>query len=419
MLPIDGVALIHDFYIFSLQFFLQLIEVIDVEAKMVNNLGYRQSDSIPVLPQPGSNVVLTLDLEIQESAAKALKETGGKGAAAVVIDVNNGDILAMTSIPVFDPNQFTPGISHELWNSYLAARPSPLIFRATQERYPPGSIFKIVSGLALLEHGLNPTNQIYSAGYYQVGRRRINDTAAPGHYDFKRAFKKSSNTYFIHHTLDEGRGIKPIIEIGRQFFLGQSINLLPGQEAAGQFPTMSLIKQGWSDGDTANISFGQGPITATPLQMALMVATVANGGTVYHPRLIDRIESPDPNEATHTFSFSKGRQRGKLTVKPENLTIIRDAMRADVADDDGTGKRARIEGYQVCGKTGTAEVKSPRKGRYDITWFASFAPFKNPRYAVVVMVERGASGGLTCAPAAKKIYEALIKRDKQPGFVRN
>jgi penicillin-binding protein 2 len=94
-------------------------------------------------------------------------------------------------------------------------------------------------------------------------------------------------------------------------------------------------------------------------------------------------------------------------------------MRADVADDDGTGKRARIEGYQVCGKTGTAEVKSPRKGRYDITWFASFAPFKNPRYAVVVMVERGASGGLTCAPAAKKIYEALIKRDKQPGFVRN
>jgi len=380
---------------------------------LVNNLGYRQSDSIPVPPQPGSNVVLTLDLEIQESAAKALKETGGKGAAAVVIDVNSGDVVAMASIPFFDPNQFTPGISHGLWNSYLEARPSPLIFRATQERYPPGSIFKIISGLALLEHGLNPTNQIYSTGYYRVGRRRIEDTAAPGHYNFRRAFKKSSNTYFIHHTLEEGHGIKPIIDIGRQFFLGQRTNLLPGQETDGQFPTMSLIKQGWSDGDTANLSFGQGPITTTPLQMALMITAIANGGTVYHPRLIDRIESPDPNEAGHTFRFPKGRQRGKLTVKTENLTIIRDAMRADVADDDGTGKRARIKGYEICGKTGTAEVKSPREGWYNITWFASFAPFESPRYAVVVMVERGASGGLTCAPAAKKIYETLIARDKK------
>ena len=94
-------------------------------------------------------------------------------------------------------------------------------------------------------------------------------------------------------------------------------------------------------------------------------------------------------------------------------------MRADVADDDGTGKRARIEGYEVCGKTGTAEVRSPSEGRYKITWFASFAPFENPRYAVVVMVERGVSGGRTCAPAAKKIYEALIERDKKTGLARN
>ena len=390
-----------------------------IRSVLVNNLGYRQSDSILVPPQPGSNVVLTLDLEIQESAAKALEETGRKGAAAVVIDVNNGDIIAMTSIPVFDPNQFTPGISHELWNSYLESRPSPLIFRATQERYPPGSIFKIISGLALLEHGLNPTNQIYSAGYYRVGRRRINDTAAPGNYDFKKAFKKSSNTYFIQHTLKKGRGIKPIISTGNQFFLGQRTNLLPSQETGGQFPTMRLVKKDWRDGDTANISFGQGPITVTPLQMTLMVGTIANGGTVYHPRLISRIESPDPNEAVHAFRFPKGRKRGQLTVQPENLAIIRDAMRSDVADDDGTGKRARIEGYEVCGKTGTAEVKSPREGWYDITWFASFAPFENPRYAVVVMVERGVSGGQTAAPAAKKIYEALIERDKKSGFARN
>ena len=390
-----------------------------VRSVLVNNLGYRQSDSIPVPPQPGSNVVLTLDLEIQEAAMKALNETEGKGAAAVVIDVNSGDVVAMASIPVFDPNQFTPGISHQLWNSYLAARPSPLIFRATQERYPPGSIFKIISGLAALEHGLNPTTQIYSAGYYRVGRRRIKDTAAPGHYDFKRAFKKSSNTYFIHHTLEEGRGIKPIINIGQQLFLGQRTGLLPGQEAKEQFPTMAQVNQGWSDGDTANIAIGQGPITVTPLQMALVTATVANGGTVYHPRLVDRIESPDPSLQPHALRFPKGKRRGQLIVRPENLAIIRDAMRADVADDDGTGKRARIEGYEVCGKTGTAEVRSPSEGRYKITWFTSFAPFENPRYAVVVMVERGVSGGRTCAPAARKIYEALIERDKKTGLARN
>jgi penicillin-binding protein 2 len=153
--------------------------------------------------------------------------------------------------------------------------------------------------------------------------------------------------------------------------------------------------------------------------MALVTATVANGGTVYHPRLVDRIESPDPNLQPHALRFPKGKKRGQLIVRPENLAIIRDAMRADVADDDGTGKRARIEGYEVCGKTGTAEVRSPSEGRYKITWFVSFAPFENPRYAVVVMVERGVSGGRTCAPAARKIYEALIERDKKTGLARN
>jgi len=383
---------------------------------LVNNLGYRQSGSIPVPTQPGSNVVLTLNLKIQEAAMHALKETGVKAGAAVVLDVNSGDIVAMASIPVFDPNQFTPGISHQLWNSYLEADPSPLIFRATQERYPPGSIFKIISGLAALENGLNATNQIYSAGSVRVGRRRIKDTAAAGHYDFERAFLKSSNTYFIQNALAEGQGIRPIIKMGRQFFMGQRTGLLPGQESAGQFPDLARIQRGWSDGDTANIAIGQGPITVTPLQVALVTATVANGGTIYWPRLVDRIESPDPNEAAKALRFPKGRVRGRLVVRPENLKTLQQAMRADVADNGGTGRRARIEGYEVCGKTGTAEVKNSRAGNYKITWFASYAPFDRPRYAVVVMAERGTSGGGTCAPAAKKIYEALINHDEQPNI---
>ena len=385
---------------------------------LVNNLGYRQSDSIPVPPQPGSNVVLTLDLEIQKTAKEAMEDAGIKAGAAVVVDVNTGDIIALTSIPVFDPNAFAPGISHEQWNSYLNARPSPLLNRATQERYPPGSIFKIISGLAALENGLDPAEQQYSAGVAIIGRRRIKDTAAAGHYDFERAFKKSSNTYFIENALVDRDGIEQIIKMGHQFFLGQKTGLLPGQETAGQFPTLANVQnKRWTDGDTANIAIGQGAITVTPLQMALATAAVANGGTFYHPRLIDRVESPGTSRVTR--HFPRARVRGTLLAKPKHLAVLQQAMRADVADDDGTGKRARIEGYEVCGKTGTAEVKNSRDGNYKITWFASYAPFDAPRYAVVVMAERGASGGLTCAPVSKTIYEALIERDEQAALARN
>ena len=385
---------------------------------LVNNLGYRQSDSIPVPPQPGSNVVLTLDLEIQKTAKKAMEDAGIKAGAAVVVDVNNGDVIALASIPVFDPNAFAPGISHEQWNGYLNARPSPLINRATQERYPPGSIFKIISGLAALENGLDPAEQQYSAGVAIIGRRRIKDTAAAGHYDFERAFKKSSNTYFIENALVDRDGIEQIIKMGQQFFLGEKTGLLPGQETAGQFPTLADVQsKRWTDGDTANIAIGQGAITVTPLQMALATAAVANGGTFYHPRLIDRVEAPGTGQVTQ--QFPRARVRGKLLARPKHLAVLQQAMRADVADDDGTGKRSRIEGYEVCGKTGTAEVKNNRDGNYKITWFASYGPFEAPRYAVVVMAERGASGGLTCAPVCKKIYEALIDRDEQTALARN
>lgn len=384
----------------------------------VNNLGYRQAESLPVAAQPGSNVVLTLDFEIQEAAMKALVETGAKAGAAVVVEVNSGDITAMVSMPVFDPNKFFPSISVTNWQAYRNAKPSPLPFRATQERYPPGSIFKIISGLAALENGMDPAKHIECRGAYYIGRRAIRDTAAPGMYDFNRAFKKSSNYYFIHQAIGQGHGFEQIIKMGQQFYLGQKTGLLPGQETAGQFPKLSDGEKNWRDGDTANISIGQGPITVTPIQMALMTATVANGGTVYYPRLVDRIESQDSNEAALATRMPKGRIRGRLHARQKNLKVLQDAMYADVADDDGTGRRARIEGYGVCGKTGTAEVKTPGDP-HKITWFASYAPYEAPKYAVVVMVERGISGGTTCAPVAKKIFEALKARDERTQIAGN
>lgn len=380
----------------------------------VNNRGYRQAESTPLAPQSGSNVVLTLDLEIQQAAMNALTDGlnhgGHQAGAAVVTEVHSGDIVAIVSAPVFDPNEFTPGISHVLWNHYLTNRPSPLLFRATQERYPPGSIFKIVSGLAALENGLNPAEHIQCRGSYQIGRRRIKDTASPGLYDFKRAFKKSSNYYFIHQAVAENHGIEHIIRMAKQFHLGERTGLLPEQESAGQIPSEDRINQGWSEGDTANICIGQGEITVTPLQMALMVSAVANGGTCYYPRLVDRIESPDPNERQAARVFAKARIRSQLFVNQKSLETLQEAMYADVAEAEGTGRAAAIEGYDVCGKTGTAEVRGGGK----ITWFAAYAPFEKPRYAVVVMVENGASGGKTCAPISKEIFQALKQRDERP-----
>ena len=390
-----------------------------IRAVQVNNLGYRQAESMPVPPQSGSNIVLTLDLSIQESAMKALErglnKIGAKAGSAIVMAVDSGDIIAMASTPVFDPNQFTPGISHSLWNHYLTNRPSALLFRATQERYPPGSIFKIISGLALLENGLDPTKHIQCHGSYRIGHRTINCTASPGLYDFKRAFKHSCNSYFIHHAISQEHGIKHIIKMGEQFHLGERTGLLPEQETAGQFPSLNKVNQGWSDGDTANLSFGQGPITVTPLQMALMTAAIANGGTFYHPRIIDRIEPSNTNNTKSSINFPKSVIRSQLFVRPKNLDIIREAMYADVAESEGTGHSSYISGYDICGKTGTAQAGRGKK----ITWFTSFAPYKQPEYAVVVMVENGASGGKTCAPITKVIYEALISRDNQKNIARN
>ncbi len=383
---------------------------------LVNHLGYRQSESLIVPSQPGSHVYLTIDLAIQKIAHAALADSGHKAGAAVVLDVNTGDVIALASHPVFDPNEFIPGIDKKKWSEYRNSSPSPLLFRATQERYPPGSIFKIISGLAVLESGVVKTNDfMYCSGYYRLGRRNIDDTAPPGEYDFKKAFKHSSNTYFIHHGL--ACGIENIIRMGNQFFLGQRSGLLPRQEVAGQFPTLKEVSRNWRDGDTANVAFGQGPVTVTPLQMGLMTAAIANGGRVFRPRLVTRIEPADPDAFTEAMTFPQGKIRGQLRVNPHNLEAVQHAMWADVHEEGGTGHRAKIVGYAVCGKTGTAEVRSD--GRRDkITWFASYAPYERPRYAVVVMLESGISGGRT-APMAKKIFESLRDRDielsRRPG----
>ena len=378
-----------------------------VESVLVNNLGYRQSGKEIILepPMPGNNVVLTIDLDIQQAATESLKTHRGADAraAVVVMDVRTGDVLAMVSSPELNPD-------YQANDPKFLSDPKlkPEINRATQENYAPGSIFKPIVGLAALEAGLNPDAIVDNPGYVYVGRRHITDLAPPGQYNFRRAIIESCNTYFV--TVGLRAGIENIVGMAGKFHLGERTGLRTGQETTGVFPALKQVRNAdWRDGDSANICIGQGEMAVTPMQMAVAYAAIANGGTVLKPRLVEKIEDPVSGETL--TNFPSGLVRDHLGVSARNLNLLRDAMLAETVE--GTGKPAQVPGLQICGKTGTAQVMNALNQEIDrTTWFASFAPYENPHYSVVVMVESGTFGGPTCAPIAHDIYEAILHSEK-------
>jgi penicillin-binding protein 2 len=376
---------------------------------LVNNEGYSQTENTWSEAKPGDNVVTTIDLRLQQVAEQALKSVSGSATrgAAVVMEVHTGDILAMASSPAFNPNSFLPSLSPA--DGQRIAEQHAEENRATIENYQPGSIFKTVVGLACLEAGLDPNATIDNPGYIDVGRYRVHDLARPGTYDFHRALKMSSNTYFVDKGLHVA-GISNIVKLAQRLHLGERTGLPTRQEVPGIFPSLKKVGANWQDGDTANMCIGQGPMAVTPIQMAVLASALANGGKVLWPRLVDRIETADSTVGAPPKSFPATRVRDELGVKASNLQIVRKAMLADV-EEDGTGRAAAVPGMSICGKTGTAQVKNEHNETIgETTWFLSFAPYDEPRYAVVVMVEmeaRRGSGGGTCGPVAKGIYIAI------------
>ncbi len=392
----------------------QLRGTAGAKSVLVNNVGYRQTENIWSPAEPGRNVVLTIDLRLQEAAERALQNVSGATTrgAVVIMDVDTGDILSLASSPTLNPNHSVQGYPVGELERRRDPRFRPEINRATQENYPPGSIFKTIVGLACLEAGLDPRETIYNPGHIYVGKKQFRDLAPPGTYDFRRALKLSCNTYFITNGLRSAK-IAGIVKLGQRFHLGERAGLPTRQETGGIFPSLKKVNTGWFDGDTANICIGQGPIAVTPLQMAVVTAAIANGGKVLRPRLVDRIEPQEATLGAQPTVFPLSEVRDELGVKPRNLEILREAMLADVEDADGTGTKAAVPGLRIGGKTGTAQVKNAQGViTEDITWFVSFAPYEKPRYAVVVMVEGGGSGGATCAPIAGKIYTAILERER-------
>jgi penicillin-binding protein 2 len=325
----------------------------------------------------------------------------------------------MVSSPIYNPD-FSKNDPARMNDPQLR----PQINRAMQENLAPGSIFKTVVAIAALENGLNPNESFEveadrdkpTHGCIYVGKHKIHDEAPPGIYNFKKAFIHSSNSYFVHYGMDAGP--VNIVRVGREFHLGERTGLFAGQETRGNFPTLSAVQDSeWRAGETANLCIGQGDIDVTPVQMAVMVGAIANGGYVLWPRLVQRIQPLEAAAGQVTTNFPAGQIRDRVMIHPRNLNLLRQAMLADVGEKDGTGTQAAVPGLTICGKTGTAQVQDAaghETGRN--LWFASYAPFDRPRYAVVVMVESttGGFGGTVCAPIAHDIYEAIVKKGTPP-----
>ncbi len=392
---------------------------------LVNNLGFRQAEEVWSDAQPGENVVLAIDARLEKAAQQALQGVDGPDTrgAVVVMNVNTGDLLAMVSSPSFDPNLYVQGFTPQEWQRLNDPKLRPQINRATQDNFQPGSIFKTVTGLAALETGLNP-HALYTVapnprdpnhGVIWVDGHPFGDLARPGEYDFRRAFKRSSNAYFINAGLHAG--IENIVELARRFHLGQRTDMPTRQEVPGIFPTLNEVRsRGWYAGDSANICIGQGRMAVTPVQMAVVISALANGGKVLWPRLVIRTEPQSDIAGEKPEVFPKHRVRDELDVDPRNLQTVREGMLADVEDPDGTGTAAAVPGLRIAGKTGTAQVKNIHGITTDhTTWFASFAPYEHPKYAVIVMVQSGRSGGATCAPVARQVYTAIQECERLDG----
>jgi penicillin-binding protein 2 len=372
-------------------------------------------------PKQGANVFLTIDARIQAIAEEALRAVGR--AAAVVVDPNNGNILAMVSVPSFDPNTFIPSIKVKDWQALQKDEADPLVNRAVSA-LPPGSTFKLVTALAGLRKNLSSARFNCSGGV-SYGDHYFKCWVAEKHYTHGTlglidAIKVSCDSFFYQY--GNAAGIQLIDATGKMMGLGEESGLQLTGEQVGILPGPEWMQvhhpqERWSQAQTANVSIGQGYDLVSPLQLAMAYATIANGGVCYYPRLVDKILNQDGSPVLD--------DHGKIAVPPtprvrsdlhselsrEQIDLVRKGLWKVVNEDGGTGGRARLKNVQVAGKTGTAQA-TDRGHKDTIAWFACFAPFDNPKYVVAVMVQGGEHGGSVAGPIATRILERTLAMDE-------
>jgi penicillin-binding protein 2 len=385
-----------------------------------------------VRPTPGANIYMTLDARIQTIVENAIRQSGVGRAAAVVVDPNNGDILAMASVPSYDPNIFVPTLPEEEMIRFDEDETDPLLNRDIVG-YVPGSTFKVITALAGLASGISPTRQYICPGGVQYGNKYMKCHISPrshGSLAMSDGLKKSCNCYFFQLANDIGNGrsktgLDYIERIGTTLGLGVRSDLPISGENAGLLPgprwlsANGLATMIESSGNIANTSIGQGMVQASPLQMAMVTATLANGGTSYYPRLVSRVvdfEGNDVRDAQGNFAVPvEPKVRGNLRdlgLTASQIEVVRKGMWRVVNEAGGTGSKAAVKGVEVAGKTGTAQFKrETSKGEVvkdNRVWFMCFAPYNQPKYSICVMVEGAKSGGGVAAPIVQKILRESL-----------
>jgi penicillin-binding protein 2 len=368
--------------------------------------------------RPGNNLVLSIDLGLQQIADQAMRAAGLAGAL-VVVDVHTGFVYAMVSHPAYDPNRMTGRISRADLKALVDDPLEPLFQRAIQQHYHPGSTFKVVTALAGLERGLvTPESATGCSGGYSLGARRWRCHKDSGHgagINLRRSLIYSCDSYY--YWLADKLGLDPIADMAMRLGFGKPSGLDIGPEAAGLVPTVAFhnrVDKGYTKGYALNAAIGQGAVNVTPLQLALAYAAIANGGTLYRPRILRRIESND-GKLVEEFAPEVVRDIG---MKPAWHAALMDALAAVVAEPGGTAYSKRLVDVAVAGKTGTAQVVVLGEKRLktqdmkfeerDHAWFASVAPAQEPEIAVVALNEHGGHGGADAAPMAMAVIQGYF-----------
>ena len=365
-------------------------------------------------PTVGNSLVLTIDGELQKIAERAF---GDKAGAAVAMNVNSGEILAFVSNPGFDPSLFTGRMPVKKWNEYLEDKRHPLENKALTGQYPPGSTFKIITALAGLENGIiNENSTVDCKGSLKVGNSVFKCWDKKGHgiVNLKKALRESCDVYF--YQLGEKLGIDRLATCAREFGMGRPLGIGLENEKAGMIPSLewkeNRYKSRWYRGDTLSAAIGQGYVLSTPVQLASMIATVANEGTLYRPYLVKRIVDPD-GKVLKEFS---PQIINKLPINPKNFRLVKEGLLAVVNEPHGTGAAARLYEVKVAGKTGTSQVVKMRDSRGAVPYqyrdhalFVAFAPYDKPEIAVAVVIEHGEHGGSAAAPIAGSILRAYFE----------
>jgi penicillin-binding protein 2 len=395
----------------------RLVEV-DVQGKLLRQLQVEPA-------YPGNKIYLTLDRELQRAADEAFSDQSG---AAIALDVKTGDVLAMVSRPTFNPALFAKGIAGDEWRTLAEDPRHPLQNKVISGRYPPGSTFKIVVALAALRAGIIGTQRtIDCQGDFFIGGSRYRCWKKRGHgpTNLKKALRESCDVWFYNVGLE--LGIDKLSAAAKEFGLGAPVGYpLPG-ERSGIVPSQEwkrkYYNQPWYAGETVIASIGQGFVLTTPIQLAVMMATVANHGQVLKPQVVERIEDWDGN----ILLQPETEVVRKIEYSPKVWKAVRNGLVAVVNEPHGTGHAAHLKDVVVAGKTGTSQVvrrKSDEEEELDEkgdipyrfrphALFVAYAPAENPEIAVAVVVEHGQSGGRAAGPIAKAIISRYMKQRQE------